>query len=226
MKRSLEELEQRLGVCFTDRELLQRALTHPSYSLEHGGGDYERLEFLGDSVLAWVVSTHLFEAFPDLAEGPLTRMKVALTAGRTLSEVAREIDLGPWIRFGRGAVKEATRDSVLENVFEAVAGAVYLEAGAETARTFVLRWLDGRVDPASLLATVADPKSRLQEHTQSLGLGLPVYEIVDRTGPAHEPRFTATVRIGPDVLGSGEGSSKQEAQQAAAVAALAELGGI
>ena len=226
MNRPLEELEQRLGVTFSDRDLLTRAITHPSYSLEHGGEDYERLEFLGDAVLAWVVSTHLFEAFPGLAEGLLTRMKVALTSGSTLAEVAREIDLGPWIRFGRGAMRESTRDSVLENVFEALTGAVYLQSGSDEARAFVLRWLAGRVDPDSLLATVADPKSRLQEHTQSLGLGLPVYEIVDRTGPAHDPLFTASVRVGTEVLGSGEGSSKQAAQQAAAVAALRELGAL
>jgi ribonuclease III len=226
VKRSLEELEQRLGVSFSDRALLLRALTHPSYSLEHGGDDYERLEFLGDSILGWVVATHLFAAFPALDEGSLTRMKVALTSGRTLAEVAREIDLGPWILFGRGAVREATRDSVLENVFESLCGAVYLESGAEAARAFVLRWLDGRVDPDALLATVADPKSRLQEHTQGLGLGLPVYEIVDRSGPAHDPRFTATVRVGAEILGSGEGGSKQDAQQAAAVAALTELGSL
>jgi ribonuclease-3 len=222
----LEELEQRLGVVFRDRKLLTRALTHPSYSLEQGGDDYERLEFLGDSVLGWVVSTHLFEAFPDLDEGLLTKMKVALTSGRTLAEVGRELELGRFIRFGRGAARESSRDSVLENAFESLVGAVYLESGAESARMFVLRWLGGRMDPVALLATVADAKSRLQEFTQGHGLGLPVYEIVDQTGPAHDPRFAASVRVGEKVLAAGEGSSKQDAQQAAALAALRVLGAL
>jgi ribonuclease III len=224
VSRSLDDLQERLGVRFTDRDLLQRALTHPSYSLEQGGDDYERLEFLGDAVLAWVVSTHLFDAFPGLDEGCLTRMKIALTSGRTLAGIAREVGLSPWLRFGKGAVREADRDSVLENAFEALVGAVYLESGPDAARSFVVRWLVERVDPDLLRATVADPKSRLQEHSQGLGLGLPVYEIVERTGPAHQPRFTAKVSVGVDVLGRGEGASKQEAQQAAASAALREFG--
>ena len=226
MNAPLEELEQRLGVEFDDRALLRRALTHPSYSLEQGGDDYERLEFLGDSVLGWVVATHLFEAFPELDEGSLTRMKVALTSGRTLAQIGRELDLGRWMRFGRGAARESSRDSVLENAFEALVGAVYLERGAEAARAFVMRWLGSRVDPASLLATVSDAKSRLQEYTQGHGLGLPGYEIVDQTGPAHEPRFVVTVRIAGESRGTGHGPSKQDAQQAAALCALLDLGAL
>jgi ribonuclease III len=222
--RPLDELEGRLGVTFVDPDLLVRALTHPSYSLEQGGDDYERLEFLGDAVLAWIVAAHLYEAFPALDEGLLTRMRIALTSGRVLAEVAREIDLGAWMRFGRGAAREVTRDSVLENAFEALVGAVYLAFGPDGARDFVLRWLGGRMDPEALLGAVADAKSRLQEHTQSLGLGLPVYEIVATTGPAHDPRFTAEVSIGSEVWGTGDGASKQDAQQAAALAALRALG--
>lgn len=226
MNPPLEELEQRLGVFFRDRELLTRALTHPSYSLEQGGDDYERLEFLGDSVLGWVVSTHLFEAFPELDEGSLTKMKVALTSGRTLAEVGRELDLGRFMRFGRGAARESSRDSVLENAFESLVGAVYLESGSEAAREFVMRWLGGRMDPATLLATVSDAKSRLQEFTQGHGMGLPAYEILDQTGPAHDPRFAASVSIGGSVRGQGAGTSKQDAQQAAALDALRELGAL
>jgi ribonuclease III len=220
----LEELQQRLGTSFDDPALLERALTHPSYSLEHGGSDYERLEFLGDSILAGVVATHLYDAFPDLDEGLLTRMKVALTSGRVLSGVGRDMGIGQWLRFGRGAAREASRDSVLENAFEALVGAVYLDAGSDAARSFVMRWLGDRVDPAALIAIVADPKSRLQEHTQSHGLGLPQYEIVECTGPAHDPLFTATVTVKGAVRGTGSGSSKQDAQQAAAVSALEALG--
>jgi ribonuclease-3 len=222
----LGELELRLGTSFADRDLLRRALTHSSFSLEHGGDDYERLEFVGDSILGWVVATHLFTAFPGLDEGSLTRMKVSLTSGRVLAGVAREVGIGEWMRFGRGGAREVTRDSVLENAFEALVGAIYLDAGPEAARAFVLRWLGERVDADTLLATVADPKSRLQEHTQSHGLGLPLYEIVECTGPAHDPRYTASVSVRGEVRGAGSGPSKQDAQQAAAVAALESLGAV
>jgi ribonuclease III len=222
----LGEFERSLGVDFRDPELLLRALTHPSFAQDPGTGDYERLEFVGDAVLGWIVAVHLFEAFPALDEGSLTRMKIALTSGRTLAAVAREIGIGAWLRLGKGAGHECSRDSVLENAFEALVGAVYLDAGPEVARAFVLRSLGDRIDPSTLAAIVSDSKSRLQEHTQSLGLGLPAYEIVECTGPAHEPRFTATVRIGSEVRGSGEGASKQDAQQAAAAAALSELGAV
>jgi ribonuclease-3 len=172
------------------------------------------------------VATHLFGAFPDLDEGSLTRMKVSLTSGRVLADVAREIGIGEWMRLGRGAAREVTRDSVLENAFEALVGAVYLDAGPDAARDLVVRLLGGRVSTDTLLATVADPKSRLQEHTQSHGLGLPLYEIVECTGPAHDPRFTASVSVRGEVRGTGSGTSKQDAQQAAAVAALELLGAV
>lgn len=138
----LDAVVSRLGVEFSDRSLLRRALTHPSYSLEQGGDDYERLEFLGDSVLGWIVASRLYADFPDLPEGSLTRMKSTLAQGRTLAEVSRSLGLGEALLFGRGAATEATRDSVLENAFEAVVGAVFLDGGPETATDFVLRMLD------------------------------------------------------------------------------------
>jgi ribonuclease-3 len=209
-----------LGHRFGDPRLLRAALTHPSWAVEHGGEDNERLEFLGDSVISFVIAAHLYDTFHDLDEGTLTRMKVSLTEGRTLAGVGRQACLHDVLRLGRGAAREADRDSVLENAFEAVIGAVYLDAGLETARDVVLRALADRVDRDALLATDVDAKSRLQELTQSRGAGLPVYEIVDRTGPAHEPRFTAVVHIGGVVSGTGSGVSKQAAEQAAAEAAL------
>ncbi len=223
MSESLEELERRLGVAFRDRDLLVRALTHPSFSLERGGHDYERLEFLGDAVLSSVIAAYLFDTFPSEPEGVLTRMKVTLTSGGTLAAVARELGLGPHLRLGRGAARESDRDSVLENAFEAVVGAVFVDGGSAAAGDLVLRCMAGRLDGEALLSTVPDPKSRLQEATQSLGLGLPVYEITDATGPAHAPRFTATVKVGGADAATGEGASKQAAQQAAALSALRAL---
>jgi ribonuclease III len=219
----LDAVASRLGVAFSDRSLLRRALTHPSYSLEQGGEDYERLEFLGDSVLGSVVASRLYADFPELPEGLLSRMKSALTSGRTLADVARSLGLGEALLFGRGAVKEATRDSVLENAFEAVVGAVFLEGGSDAASDFVLRVLGDRLDAAVLLGESLDAKTRMQELTQSKGLGLPSYEIVAQSGPAHDPCFTAVVCISGKVCGTGTGTSKQEAQQAAAASALEVL---
>jgi ribonuclease-3 len=220
---AFDAVVEALGVPVTDRSLYRRALTHPSWALEHGGGDYERLEFLGDAVLAWIVAPRLYEAFPDAPEGDLTRMKIALTSGTTLTGVARELGLGPAIRFGRGAVRESTRSSVLENTFEALVAAVYLDAGIEAAGAFVLRVLGDRIDHATLLATPVDAKSRLQELAQSRGDGLPAYSIVGRSGPVHDPIFTAEVALAGEVRGRGEGATKQSAQQAAAAAALEAL---
>ena len=212
-----------LGHRFRDGSLLRAALTHPSWAVEHGGTDNERLEFLGDSVLSFVVAEYLYVIFPDVPEGVLTKMKVALTSGRTLSEVARGSRLQGALRLGRGATRDADRDSVLENTFEAVVGAIYLDAGIDAVRGIVLRALADRVDPDALLGTIADSKTRLQELTQSRGLGLPVYDIVDQSGPPHEPIFTATVHVAGALSGSGCGATKQAAEQAAAEAAIGSL---
>jgi ribonuclease-3 len=220
---AFDAVVEALGFPVSDRSLYRRALTHPSWALENGGQDNERLEFLGDAVLAWIVAPRLYEAFPDAPEGDLTRMKIALTSGTTLTSVARDLGLGPAIRFGRGAVRESTRSSVLENAFEALVAAVYLDAGIQTAGDFVMRVLGDRIDRATLLATPVDAKSRLQELAQARGRGLPAYAIVDRTGPVHAPLFTAEVLLAGEVLGRGQGVSKQSAQQAAATAALREL---
>jgi ribonuclease III len=220
---ALKDVQERLGVTFADPALLRRALTHPSWSLENGGEDYERLEFLGDSVLGFIVADHLHAAFPTRSEGELTRMKVALIAGTTLSPVARELGLGEALLLGRGATRDGRRDSVLEAAFEAVVGAVFLDRGLPAARDLVIRALGDRMDADTLLSLSVDPKTELQELTQARGLGLPSYRIVASDGPAHEPRFTAEVSVGDTALASGEGTSKQAAQQAAAREALGRL---
>ena len=217
---AFDALVARLGVPVRDPELIRRALTHPTWALENGGEDYERLEFLGDAVLSWVVAPRLYDTFPDLPEGALTRMKIALTSGRTLTEVARELGLGPAIRFGRGATQESERASVLENALEALVGAIYLDAGIDAAGEFALRVLGDRISREHLLAVPEDAKSRLQALTQGAGLGLPTYRIVEHSGPAHSPTYTVEVSVGDRVLGLGSGATKQHAQKAAAAAAL------
>lgn len=222
--RDLTAVQERLGVTFADEALLDRALTHPSWAQENGGTDYERLEFLGDSVLGFIIAGHLHEAFPDLPEGPLTRMKTALVSGNVLADAGRELGLDSALRLGKGAARESVRDSVVEASFEAVVGALYLDAGLDVTRAFALRALGDRMDPETLLAVTADPKTALQELSQSRGLGLPAYRIVAEDGPPHERVFTSEVSFDGEVRGSGQGVSKQAAERAAAASALEALG--
>lgn len=214
-------LARKLGVDFEDLDLLATAVTHPSWtSLQGGGNDYQRLEFLGDSVLGYVAAQLLFRRFPDVSEGELTRMKTTLVSGAVLAKVADEIGLTPAIRLGEGSdLRE--RPSVREAVFEAVVAAVYLDRGVAAAEEFVARALGDRIDPEVLLATTDDPKSRLQEFAQGKGLGLPAYHIVSREGPPHAPTFTVEVQIRDRLAGVGVGTTKQAAEQAAAAEALA-----
>jgi ribonuclease III len=222
---TLEELQQRLGVVFADRDLLQRALTHPSWTGEHGDLSYQRLEFLGDSVLGFVVADLVHSRFPDRPEGDLTRMKLALVSGVTLAGVARDLRLSPAIRVGKGAEQAAERDSVLEACFEAIVGAVYLDRGLPEARTFVLRTLGERLEADTLLvAATRNPKGELQELAQARALGLPTYEVVSSEGPVHDVRFVVRVVLEGRELAVGSGSSKQAAEQEAAKAALVTLG--
>jgi ribonuclease-3 len=220
-----ERAAEALGLSFADLGLLERALTHPSWSEEHGGGHYERLEFLGDSVLGLIVSEHLHQTFPELAEGDLSRMKSALVRTRALSDAARELGIGQFIRLGRGAAqdREGERPSVLEAVFEAIVGAVYLDSGVETARSFALGVLLETVDLRELAVEADDPKTQLQHLVQARGLGLPLYRSTGHDGPPHGRTFHVEVLLASEVVGSGSGPSKQAAGQAAAAAALAVL---
>lgn len=220
---ALTTVQERLGVRFADPALLERALTHPSWAEEHGGAHYEHLEFLGDSVLGFIVADHLHRRFPDRPEGDLTRMRRALVAGTVLAAVGRELGLDAAVRMGRGAGRGTVRDSIVEACFEAVIAAVYLDTGLEAARGLVLRALGERADPDTLSCVENDPKSALQEITQARGFGLPRYRIVSSEGPAHEPRFISEVTLGDETVASGEGASKQAAEREAALAALARL---
>jgi ribonuclease-3 len=216
----------RLGHAFVRPELLERALTHPSWVSENGGEEYERLEFLGDAVIGLVVSEYLHESRPDSAEGELSRAKSSLVRTASLADAARELDLGAMARFGRGALASGDRErlSVLEALYESVTAAIFLDGGLEAARSFVSRTLLADGMPGEHThPPAADPKSRLQEETQAAGLGQPAYRIVSEDGPPHARAFTATVDVDGCPTVSGSGHTKQAAQQAAAAAALACL---
>jgi ribonuclease-3 len=208
-----------------DEPLLLRALTHRSYAYEHGGlPNNERLEFLGDSVLGLVVTDSLFAAHPDLAEGQLAKLRAAVVNMRALAEVARTMGLGQYIFLGRGEESTGGRDkaSILADTMEAVIAAVYLSGGLPAATTFVHRLLDPLMESSATLGAGLDWKTSLQELTASGALGVPEYAVTEE-GPDHKKNFHADVLVGSELMGSGSGSSKKEAEQLAAEVAWTEL---
>lgn len=217
-------LEGRLGYRL-DPALLARALTHRSYAYENGGlPTNERLEFLGDSVLGLVVTDTLYRTHPDLPEGQLAKLRAAVVNSRALASVARSLDLGAFIRLGRGEEGTGGRDkaSILADTLEAVIGAVYLDQELEAASELVHRLFDPLIERSSNLGAGLDWKTSLQELTASEGLGVPEYT-VSETGPDHEKTFTAAARVGGVVYGTGTGRSKKEAEQQAAEAAWRDI---
>jgi len=216
-------LTEKLGVDI-DPELLSLALTHRSFAYENGGiAHNERLEFLGDSVLGQAVTVRLFTRHPDLDEGSLAKRRASVVSTVALAEVARTIGLGPHVRLGRGEVLTggSDKDSILADTMEALIGATFLSAGPDAATAMVLRLVEPLLADPERYGAAMDPKTSLQEIAARLGLPAPVYA-VDATGPDHDRRFTATVTVG-DVATTGEGTSKKQAEMAAALTAWREL---
>lgn len=212
---------QRLGHDFHQPELLTRALTHRGF----GDADNERLEFLGDAVLGYVVADWLHEHRPDESEAALTLLRAALVRRETLAAVARELQLAEHLRLGASERRSGGRgrDSLLADAFEAIIGAIHVDAGIEAARGFVLRCLAERAAALDAEA-LKDPKTRLQEHLQRLGRPLPSYRIEDQQGPDHARTFLVSCRLEDDSAETrGEASSRRQAEKAAAAAMLARL---
>jgi ribonuclease-3 len=207
---------------FTDPSLLRQALTHRSYGVPHN----ERLEFIGDAILNCVVALTLYERYPDLPEGDLSRVRAHLVNKDMLAQVARRLDLGAMIRLGEGEIRSggAARASILADAMEAVFGAVFLDAGfAQARRTIDAAYTDllHDADPAAL---GKDPKTRLQEWLQAQRLPVPEYAIVATTGEAHAQQFAVECRIpGLAIIATGSGSSRRAAEQDAAASALAAV---
>ena len=224
----LMRLSAEMGVSFNDFALLDEALTHPSYTNEAKDTipHNERLEFLGDAVLELASSTYLYARFPECSEGELTKMRASLVQSETLARLARQLDLGSYLLLGRGEFHNggADRQNNLENAFEAVIGAVYLDAGWETAKEYVARQLSREADHIKKAQVVHDYKTTLQEHIQQRRNKGIVYELIDESGPDHDKRFTMRVLVDNQPIGEGAGRSKKEAEQQAAAAALAYLG--
>lgn len=220
----LDEAQAILGYRFKNEQLLLSAITHPSAiegkSVKYS---YERLEFLGDSVLGAIVSTIAFERFHDLDEGGLTRIKVSLVSGSTLAEVASEMGLGDVIVFGSSETGTGKRGlhSALENVYEALVAALFLDGGITVAMSFVERTLIPRMS-IELAAEPENPKSALQEKLQEDGI-TPTYKLIETQGPPHDRTFVAQVYAGSQGLAQGTGRTKKEAESQAAKSALARL---
>ncbi len=227
MRADLSEFESRIGYSFQSRELLTRALTHKSYSheaKEESLRDNETFEFLGDSVLGFVIGDLLFRRFPDLDEGALSKMKAYLVSAPSLAEKARVYGMGEVLFLGVGEEKSGGRkkDSLLANLFEAMLAAVFLDGGIDAARSLIERSFTSdmeAIDEQNLL--FQDYKTALQELAQGNGMALPEYSVVGEVGPDHDKRFIVEVKVG-NLATRGEGSSKKEAQQQAAKHALRE----
>ena len=218
-----------LGFQFRDPSLFERALVHRSYCNEHGmdaSESYERLEFLGDAVLELIVSEDLFDRFPEADEGHLTKSRSSLVRGKVLAGVARRLGLGEMLLVGHGveASRGKDQDSVLAATLEAVIAAIYLDQGLEQARQFVNRHLAPELTNISQSgAPPENPKSRLQEMLQGQGQPTPTYRMTSREGPDHNPVFSVEAVVGEQVIGTGQGGKKSDAERAAAETALERL---
>lgn len=224
----LTEFEEIIGYRFNDTELLKTALTHSSYSNENRGKKIkynERLEFLGDSVLSLVVSRYIFENYPDLPEGKLTKIRASVVCEHSLWECAANVELGKFMILGRGEEMTGgrTRMSILADAFEALIAAIYLDGGFEVAREWVLGQLYDSIVRAVGGNYFKDYKTTLQEYVQAAGHEKIEYNVVGESGPDHKKTFVVEVSLDGKVCGCGEGNSKKRAEQSAAQQALSSI---
>jgi len=222
VRQPLATLAKRIGHPFTDPDLLQQALTHRS----HTGVHNERLEYLGDAVLSFVIADELIRRFPDADEGRLTRLRAALVKGETLALIGRDLQLGEYLRLGGGELKSGgfRRDSILADAVEALIGAVYLDGGIDAARQLALRLLAQRLDSSALERVTKDPKTQLQEWLQAQRLPLPCYHVLSVSGEPHAQTFTIRCEVTGLVQPiDAQASSRRKAEQAAAREALRRL---
>ena len=225
MNPPISKLEKKLGYQFNDSELINLALTHRSANGKHN----ERLEFLGDSILSFVIADDLYHRFPKVNEGDMSRMRATLVRGHTLAELGREFVLGDYLKLGPGELKSGgfRRDSILADAVEAIIGAIYLDSDIEVVRKIVLSWYKTRLDAIQPGVSQKDPKTRLQEFLQGRKKPLPVYTVTNIKGEAHNQEFTVSCGIeGISDPVVGKGTSRRKAEQAAAEFALEKLNNV
>lgn len=225
----LRELEARIGYCFKDPGLLEKALRHRS-SLQRDKLTAvcanEQLEFLGDAALGLVTAEYLFRKYPEEDEGKLTKIKSLMVSGQILSKYAANLGLGEYLLMGSGEIRSGgrSRPTILEDAFEAIAGAIYLDGGLEAAREFIETKLLIHLDDEIESTTNQNFKSELLEYAQACGFPQPFYSVIDSTGPDHHKTFTVLVSVNGQDMGRGKGRSKKSAEQRAAQEALLRLG--
>lgn len=220
----MKSLETKLQYHFRDPSLLELALTHSSFANEKGAHrDNERLEFLGDSVLGFITADYLFHSLPGTPEGELTKLRSAAVCEKSLAVFARQLDLGRYLRLGKGELMSggADRPSILSDAFESVIAAIYLDGGIEAARAFVLRFI---VTAQTDVSAVTDYKTKLQEIVQQNPDEHLSYVLAAEAGPDHDKTFTVEVYLNSNCIATGEGHSKKKAEQEAAKQALLLMG--
>lgn len=222
----MNKLEQNMGYEFKDSTLLKTALTHSSYANEAGKGTKynERLEFLGDSVLSLIVSEYLFEAFPKMPEGELTKLRASLVCEKSLAKFSQKLEVGEFLLLGNGEEISGgrTRPSILADAFEALLAALYLDSDMERAKEYVLEFVKEALKESK--PSFKDYKTMLQEIIQQNREETVRYHLVGEYGPDHDKRFVVEVHLNSNVIGHGEGKSKKEAEQQAAKEALELMG--
>jgi len=223
-----QDLQQVIGINFRDPSLLEQALAHSSYINENPDfplPDNERLEFLGDALLSLVVAEKLYQEFPHLAEGELTEIRTSLVRQETLAQLASALELGGYLRLGKGEESTGGRQRAtnLANAFEALIGAILLDQGATAAKEFILSQMGNQLDEVKTRGIGRNYKALLQELTQAKHKQLPVYRVVQASGPDHDKDFIVEVALGDVVLGRGSGKTKRAAEMEAARSAWEKL---
>ncbi len=222
----MKELEQKIGYTFQNKGLLKKAVTHSSYANEakEKNGSNERLEFLGDAVLSIIISDFLYKNYNHLPEGELTKLRASLVCEKSLFGFSKQLDLGSFLRLGKGEKQTggSERSSILADAFEAVLAAIYLDGGIESASKFVMGFANTELLNTKQSAFI-DYKTTLQEIIQKNPDEKPSYHLTGESGPDHDKKFAVEVRLNGELIGTGEGRSKKEAEQAAACEALKKI---
>ncbi len=224
----LADLQDTLNIVFKDPALLKQALVHRSYLHENPDFDLpsnERMEFLGDSLLSFVIAEKLYKDFPHLSEGGMTKLRAALVRTETLARLARSLGLGNYLYLGRGEETSGgrTKQSILAGVFEAVIGAILIDHGYDACRNFILRLFTDEIGKAADEKLIADHKSQLQEITQARHHTAPIYRTIKEDGPDHAKEFTIEVIVDGRIIATGRGNSKRQAETEAARTALESI---